>query len=82
MNKFFSNAKNPGISVYHDFNPVKGHMKNQAVLKYKNHPSIIRIREAQKYVSNHRRNRKGNKQVKGYLRYKASKAQIKNFFIL
>lgn len=28
LNKFFSNAKNPGISVYHDFNPVKGHMKN------------------------------------------------------
>ena len=52
MNKFFSNiVKNLGIPVDDDFDPVIGNLKGpvfKAILKYKNHPSILGIRDTQK----------------------------------
>ena len=55
FNKFFSNiAKNLCIPVYNDFDPIIENMKGlvlKAVLKYKNRPSILAIRDTQKIVS-------------------------------
>ena len=51
LNKFFSNiSKNLGIPVYHDFDPIMENIKDldfKTTLKYKNHPSILIIRDKQ-----------------------------------
>ena len=49
LNKLFSNiVKNLGIPVYDDFDPIIENMKDpvyKAILKYKNHPSILEIKD-------------------------------------
>ena len=71
LNKFFSNiVKNLGIPAYDDFDPIIEKMKDpvfKAILKNKNHPSILAITDIRKNnifcfkVVNYQRNRKGNK---------------------
>ena len=55
LNKFLSNiVKNLSIPVYDDFDPVIENMKDpifKAILKYKNHSSILAIRDTQKSLS-------------------------------
>ena len=55
LNKFLSNiVKNLSIPVYDDFDPVIENMKDpifKAILKYKNHSSILAITDTQKLLS-------------------------------
>ena len=49
LNQLLSNiVKNLGIPVYNNFDPIVENMKDpvyKAILKYKNHPSILEIRD-------------------------------------